>query len=274
MSQGWKKQVRAVLPPLLADAYERRFRRVRYVGDFASWEEARTASRGYDSPAILNRVVAAARAVRDGHAAFERDGVTFAEPAFVWPVTACLLAEAARHGGRLAVLDFGGSLGSWYFQHRALWSGAAEVRWAVVEQAMFVEVGQREFATQELSFHPDIATAVQAMAPTVALLSGVVGWMEDPHALLAEIVRQDFAAVILDRNAIIPGERDRLAVQEVPAHIGTASYPAWLLARPGLLRHFAERYELRTEFGGQDLPAGGAEFRGFYFVRRAAGVKA
>ncbi len=274
MSHGWKKQVRSVLPPLLADAYERRFRRVRYVGDFSSWAEARAASRGYDTPAILQRVVEAARAVRDGRAAFERDGVTFAQPAFVWPVAACLLAEAARHGGRLAVLDFGGSLGSWYFQHRALWRGVADVRWAVVEQPMFVEAGRREFATEELTFHPDIATAVEAVAPTVALLSGVVGWMEEPHALLAEIVRQDFSGVILDRNAIIPGERDRLAVQEVPAHIGTASYPAWLLARPRLLRHFAERYELRTEFGGQDLPAGGAEFRGFYFVRREPGAKA
>lgn len=268
MIMNWKRILRRLAPPLISDAYEERFRRVRFVGDYPSWAAARAASTGYDSQAILNRVLASVRTVRDGGAAFERDGVTFAKPAFVWSVAACLALEAARNRGRLRVLDFGGSLGSFYFQHRALWKGAAEVRWAVVEQEMFVRAGKKEFSTEELSFHPDIEDAVLAAAPTVALLSGVVGWVENPHGLLAEIVRRDFRAVILDRNPIIPGKRDRLTVQEVPAQIVEASYPVWLFAKEGILRHFAERYELRTEFAGQDLPAGGAEFRGFYFVRR------
>lgn len=268
MSPSFRRLARQLTPPLLAEAYERRFRRVRFTGDYATWQEAAAASTGYDTRVILDTVLAAARTVRDGGAAFERDGVAFAEPAHVWPVAACLLREAARRGGELRVLDFGGALGSLYFQHRNLWRGAVAIKWAVVEQGMFVEAGTREFATAELSFHPDIAGAVRACAPTVALLSGVVGWVEDPHALLDEIVRQDFAAVVLDRCALIPGTRDRLTVQHVPAHVYPATYPAWLMSRAGLVRHFADRYELRSEFAGQDMPAGGASFGGFYFERR------
>ncbi len=268
MKPRWKRLGRGVLPPLLVDLWERRFRRVRFEGDFASWGDARAASTGYDSAAILQRVLEGARAVRDGRAAFERDGVLFPEPALVWTMVACLLQEAARAGGRLNVLDFGGSLGSSYFQHRPFWRGAFPVRWAVVEQAMFVEAGQREFTNGELSFHPDIASAVRAAQPTVALLSGVVGWIEHPHQLLEQIVGLDLEAIVLDRNPIIAGDRDLLTVQHVPAQIGVASYPAWLLSRTGLLRHFEEKYELRAEFESTDLPSGPAVFRGFYFVRR------
>lgn len=268
MSSALRRWLRQLTPPVLTEAYQRRFRRVRFTGDYPTWTAATAASTGYDTPVILATVLAAARKVRDGGAAYERDGVTFAEPAHVWPVAACLLREAAKHRGRLRVLDFGGALGSLYFQHRDLLRGAAEIRWAVVEQGMFVEAGAREFTTAELSFHPDVATAVQAAAPTVALLSGVVGWVEDPHALLGEIVRQDFGAVLLDRCALLPGARDRLTVQHVPAHVYPARYPAWLMSRAGIVRHFAARYELKAEFAGQDLPAGGADFGGFYFERR------
>lgn len=263
-----RRFLRQLTPPILNEAYQRRFRRVRFTGDYANWAAASAASTGYDTGVILETVLASARKVRDGEAAYERDGVAFAEPAWIWPVLACLLRTAARQGGELRVLDFGGALGSLYFQHRSLLAGATKLRWAVVEQPMFVEAGRREFASEELSFHPDIAAAVQAVRPNVALLSGVVGWIEDPHALLHQVVAQNFDGVLLDRCAILPGTRDRLTVQHVPALVYPASYPAWLMARDGLLRHFAGRYELKVEFRGQDLPAGGAEFFGYYFERR------
>lgn len=265
----FRRLMRQLAPPFLNEAYQQRFRRVRFTGDYADWAAARAASTGYNTDVILQTVVAAAREVRDGRAAYERDGVTFAEPAYVWSVLACLLRAAARNRDGLRVLDFGGALGSLYFQHRHLLADTGPLRWAVVEQSMFVEAGRREFATEELSFHPDIATAVAAMKPNVALLSGVVGWMEDPHALLAQVAAQNFDAVLLDRCAILPGNRDRLVVQHVPAAIYPASYPAWLMARDGLVRHFAANYELKVEFPGQDMPAGGAAFSGFYFERRA-----
>jgi putative methyltransferase (TIGR04325 family) len=268
MATAVRRFIRQLTPSILYEAYERRFRCVRFTGDYANWAAARAASTGYDTDVILRTVLAAAREVRDGRAAYERDGVAFAEPACVWPVLACLLRAAARNGGELRVLDFGGALGSLYFQHRNLLTGIGNLRWAVVEQPMFVEAGRREFTTQELSFHPDIAAAVSAVNPNVALLSGVVGWVEDPHALLAQVVEKKFRAVLLDRCAVLPGSRDRLTVQHVPATIYRASYPAWLLSRAGIVRHFATHYELTAEFRGQDAPTGGAEFFGFSFERR------
>lgn len=253
---------------MFAEAFDRRFNRVRYEGDFRSWAEARAASTGYDSTEILERVCAAAREVQAGRAAYERDGVAFAEPAVVWPVIAGLLRAAAKTQGSLRVLDFGGSLGSLYFQHRTLLRGFREVRWAVVEQPMFVSAGRAEFTTDELSFHADLASAVRDCAPTVALLSGVINWIEEPHAILDAIARERFDSVLMDRTALTRGARDRLAVQVVPARIGRASYPTWLLTRDGIVRHFAADYDLLAEFPAQDTATADAEFRGFCFERR------
>lgn len=268
MPRKLQRFARELLPPLISRPLARRFLDVRYTGDHGSWAAASAAATGYDAANILTQVTAAARAVRDGRAAFERDGVVFDRPDYRWPLLACLLREAVRDGGRLRVLDFGGSLGSAYFQHRALLRGMKELRWGVVEQPMFVEAGRQEFTTSELSFHADIDEAVNAIAPTVVLFSGVLAWIEQPHAILDRIVATKLPAIIVDRTPLTPLDRDVAKVQHVPASIYRASYPCWFLSRARFLVHFEENYRLEAELPSHDPSVGGTEFGGLYFTLR------
>jgi len=124
-----KDVARDWLPPVLA----RWLRRVRgmgvsFEGDFATWEEARAHCTGYDSEAIFTAVLAATLKVKHGKAAFERDSVTFEQVEYAWPVLSGLMWAAARNGGKLNVLDFGGALGSAYFQNKKFLKSLAEVR--------------------------------------------------------------------------------------------------------------------------------------------------
>ena len=50
-------------------------RTIRLTGHHASWADAVADTDGYHDPRILYRVAAAARTVRDGHAAYDHDGV-------------------------------------------------------------------------------------------------------------------------------------------------------------------------------------------------------
>lgn len=267
MPDTWKSFLRRLAPPIAVDVLLRRPPSLRFSGNYPSWKEAREASAGYDGQTIHDVVLAGARAVRDGRAAFERDGVTFAVPEFVWPVAAALLGEAAKAKGRLRVLDFGGSLGSFYFQHRRLFRGL-DVRWAIVEQPAFVETGEREFADECLSFHTNIRQASDAVAPSVVLFSSVLNYLEHPHDVIDEVVRGGFGAVIIDRTALALDQQDRLTVQQSPQHVYAASYPAWLFKRSGLLGHFAADYEMVAEFQCAETGVAGAQFAGFYFARR------
>lgn len=94
-----------------------------WVGDYPDWESAEQAAGGYDDRAIFEKTRDAARAVRDGKALWERDSVLFREEEWNWPLLASLLGVAARDGGRLHVLDFGGAFGSTCMQHRTPWPG-------------------------------------------------------------------------------------------------------------------------------------------------------
>src|ERR1700722_19240907 len=110
---------------------------VRYSGNFASWDEARQHSQGYDAPAILERVKQATLKVQRGEAAYERDSVVFDRVQFSFPLLTGLLRAALRNGGRLNVVDVGGALGSTFFQCRQVLEPAVQIHWSVVEQPLF-----------------------------------------------------------------------------------------------------------------------------------------
>src|SRR4051794_8176228 len=105
------------LPPVVSRALKDVFGAVHFSGDFATWQEAQSKSEGYGANQILERVSEGAREVKEGRARYERDSKVFYEKSYEWPMLSCLLWAAVRDEGSLSVLDFGGSLGSRYYQH-------------------------------------------------------------------------------------------------------------------------------------------------------------
>lgn len=260
-----KRIARDMMPPVAFRLLEQRIRGVRYVGNYPDWESARLASRGYDAPEILESVAKAARLVRDGKMAYERDGVAFAEPAFVWPVLACVLGAAARADGQVAVVDFGGSLGSLYFQHRSLFRGLSKVRWTVVEQPAFVELGRREFTNDELRFASSITEAVSAMSPTVVLFSGVLAWVSEPDSFITEALATKVENIVIARTPIVDASLDQIRVQKNSPGLGGGSYPCRMFARGRFIEKFSPDYTLCTEWPESDQVEGRVSFRGLWF---------
>jgi putative methyltransferase (TIGR04325 family) len=267
MDPAWKSVIKAVVPRKWRRLVRRLGAGPVFRGDYGSWAEARAASRGYEAPEIFDKALAAARAVRDGRAAFERDTVLFAQPAAHVPLRDALRRVAAQHGGQLNVVDFGGAFGSTWWQHRSWLEGVAVQRWHVVEQAHLVAAGQREFEVGPLRFHEAIDACAAAPAAQVFLLSSVLPYLETPHALLAEVARRGFRHVIIDRTGFVAGGRDRLTVQHVPASIYAASYPCWFFDRAALLRPLAAEYRIVAEWPTFDHADIAAEFRGLLLER-------
>lgn len=216
---------------------------VHFSGSYSSWDEAAEATDGYDSNAILEKAIIAARKVRDGQAVFERDTVCMSHPEWNWPILAALYANAARISRPLSVIDFGGALGSLYYQHRNLLIGSIDFRWKIVEQPHFAAAGKSEFEGPELSFHSSIDDAVEEASSSVLLLSSVLQYLPDPWVCLSGLMKQNWAAVVLDRTAIRrTGEADLLTIQTVPPSIYPASYPAWFLKFPRIKEVIGPHY--------------------------------
>jgi len=246
-----------------------------WSGDFETWEEALSGCTGYDTNAVLSKVRDALLAVQAGHAAYERDSVLFENPDYVWPVVALLSQVAARENNRLSVLDFGGSLGSTYFQHRRCFDWLDELSWNIVEQKHFVACGQKDFADSELKFYESVAECLANESPNVVLLSSVLPYLEDPYGVLEELIQRRIPYMLIDRTPVLTtGDGDRLTVQKVPSTIYRASYPAWFFNREKLTDFLCHENSLVFEFDAIDgevtlqSPLGSARSVGWFLQRK------
>ncbi len=211
-----------------------------------TWEAAQAQSSGYNANEILVRVKASTQAVLRRDAAFERDGVAFGSSEYRWPVLAGLLEVAAREG-ELKVLDFGGSLGSLYWQHRRFFTGM-KVSWGVVEQPAFVTAGNK-LNQNFIDFFPRVTDYLKSETPNVVLLSSVLQYLPNPGQILHELLSTTASTLILDRTPMTATVSNIPCVQVVPQHIYTSSYPAWVFSKDWLHTQL-KGWEILAEFAG------------------------
>lgn len=243
---------------------------IRFEGEFASWEDASARCAGYDAEHILAKVLDATLKVKSGEAAFERDSILFDEIEYSWPVTAGLMWAAACDEGRLDVLDFGGALGSIYFQNRKLLDTISNVRWNVVEQSHYVQAGKVHVQDERLRFYLSIDECLGENQPNVALFSGVLQYLSGPFSSIKKIIKSNINVIILDRTIVNSSSLNSIYVQHVPASIYSASYPCWSLSEEALVSLFSSKYEMESSFPSLKFSALdkiGSAFKGFIFSR-------
>lgn len=248
----------------------------KFIGDYQTWQSASEASKGYQAQAILAGVQAAARKVLRGEARYDRDEAVFDDDEQRWPLVAGLLLHAAIQSkdAPLKVMDVGGGLGCTYRQVRQVVEPSIKLHWSVIEQPSFCAAGRAEFETETLRFHSSIAACVERDKPSVALLSSVLPYVEDPHGILRQVLSLRLPLVMIDRTPLIQGARDRLTVQHVPEAMGGGSYPAWFLSQRRLEQALLDAYRIVSAFDGLDStfhlfrPFDSAPSRGYILVRR------
>ncbi|MCX5964300.1 MAG: methyltransferase, TIGR04325 family [Cyanobacteria bacterium] len=276
---SFKKFVRNWLPPAITGFIQnlrhhpQNHGAIAFAGDYQTWEEAQANSSGYDQADILEKVKNAILKVKNGEAVYERDSVLFDQIEYAWPVLAGLMWVAAQNQGKLHVLDFGGSLGSSYFQNRQFLSDLTEVTWSVVEQPHFVECGREFIADDCLQFYPTIDECLEKRSPNVILLSSVLQYLENPLLILDKLRDTDAKVLIIDRTSFTEEETDHLVIQQVYPDIYKASYPSWIFAISKVEKYLSSDWNLLSKFDdpeGNVLSDQGLEFffRGLIYQKK------
>lgn len=266
-AKGW-------LPPVITEQLRHLpyLRQIKLEGPFISWNEARQRSNGYDDEQILEKVLAATLKIKKGEAVFERDSVLFDEIQYSWPITAALMWTAARDDGRLSVLDFGGSLGSSYFQNRKFLGDLPNVRWSVVEQAHFVDAGSEHIQDERLVFYNTIAECVLAEKPNVVLLSSVLQYLKEPYTILNELVKSGIEIFLVDRTSFLRARgSDVFKVQITPESIYSSSYPIRYFDYNKFISWFDMKgFQKIEEFSSIDKLDSLACWKGFVFIKKSS----
>lgn len=264
------KQLESYLPPVLyKHLRQSRLRRYGWSGNYPSWDAAKAASTGYDADEILEKVLHATLLVKDGKYPYERDSVLYEEIQYDWPLLSGLLWVAAMNQGELNVLDFGGSLGSTYWQNLKFFRSLKNLHWNIVEQPHYVAKGQQFLQNDQLSFYPDIASCLRHHRPNLVLVSSVLNYVQDPYALLTELFNLKIRHIILERVPFIAGSTDRLTVQRVPPKIYKASYPAWFFSETRFLDFIKTQYDIHELYDCGVQLTFPSEMKGLILQRKA-----
>lgn len=200
-------------------------------GIYDSWEVAERECIGYDSDAIWNKVINAVNKVKNGEAAFERDGYAFAELHYNYPVIAFLI-QSYLEDGKLHVLDFGGSLGSMYYQHTKVLHNIEDLEWNVVEQKHVVDYGKKHLENEELKYFYDIDEVKDC---NFIVIGSSLQYLDDYEIYLNKIVRKKTKYIILDRIPV--SHKEWISIEVVHEPIYEASYPIRIFEKNKLISY-------------------------------------
>lgn len=257
------------IPPILLKILKTKKNKYGWHGDYESWNEAKANSKGYDDNEIFNKTFRSLLKVKNGEAIYERDSVLFDEIQYSFPVLAGLMWIAASNNGILNIIDFGGSLGSTYFQNRKFLKNLKFLRWNIIEQKKYIRTGKEYFETENLKFYNTIEDCMKIENPNTILFSGVLQYLEKPYKLIESIINMDFVYIIIDRTGFINyGSDDLLTVQKVHPNIYKASYPCYFFNKSKFINYFLDKYTLITEYNSIDKYNIPAKSKGFIFKKK------
>lgn len=267
-----KVLLKAITPPIIISAIQL-FKKPnktqeQWAGNYNTWAEAQLECTGYDSKIILEKCKNAILKVKNGEAVYERDSVLFDKISYSWPLLAFLLSVGLEQKGKLHLIDFGGSLGSTYYQNKDFLSILPDLRWNIVEQKHFVEIGRNLFEDEHLKFHNTINDCLINDKCSVILFSSVLQYLETPISFIETVIQLNFDYIIFDRTSFVKSEQHIITVQKVPEEIYSASYPCWFFNEKKLMDVLNSKYKLFHTFDALDTSNyKDSYFKGFIFKR-------
>lgn len=220
---------------------------ITFKGEFHSWEKAKNLSAGYENEEILSNILRSALKVKNGEYAFERDSVLFKKKEYSTAFLLLFILINEKKYKKVNYLDFGGSLGSKYFQYLDLLK-RNNFKWNVVEQQNFSEVGKKYFSDNTLNFYESLDECAKDNNINVVYSSCVIQYLENPKNIILKILSLD-ADYILFERIFFSNKKDYITIQNVPSKIYKSSYPCWIFKKLDFIELMkTNNYLLKEEF--------------------------
>lgn len=221
-----------------------------WKGFYKSYDEAKKKCKGYDEEHILNRIIETTMQVKNKEIAYERDGIAYDTVQMNFPMLKTLLYIASKNDNELTLIDFGGSLGTTYYQNYPYLQHLKKLRWCIIEQPSYVAAGREHFENEHIKFYGSIEECLAENKPQLFMICSALQYMEKPYQLLDEIKQTKIPYLLLDFIGYNNRKSDRITIQHVPpAFYGVeASYPCYFFCRAKIEDKLCESYEKKYDF--------------------------
>lgn len=245
-----------------------------FEGEFESWDAAAAVcgTAGYEEQNILQKTLASVLAVKNGQAVFERDSVLFDDIQYSWPLLGAILLAAADKKDELNIVDFGGSLGSTYFQNKKFLDALPQkIRYCVVEQTHYIDIGNEKISDDNLRFYKSISDFLSDVGEVhLLILSGVLQYLSNYFKVLDDLLSKEIKLVCVDRTPFVRGGGERIMIQNVPETVYAARYAHRFFIENKFLQIFESHgYEILESFESIDKGNEFADWKGFIFMKKS-----
>lgn len=264
------------IPPIIPHLFRKIFaKQIQWVGEFETWNKASCRARGYDPNIYLDKLIETVNIVKNDSSKCERDSVLFDKIDYPYPLLSNLFAITSHCQAKsLYILDFGGSLGSLYFQNRNFLQMLPTYTWNILEQNEIIKAGKENFQTKELLFHSNFDEAlshVKIQDTKILILSSVLQYLENPYQILNLLLTTfDFDGIIIDRTPFSKDGKHHIVLQKIPQKIYKTQYPCHLFSKQELLNSIVGGggYQLLDSFESYcDAHTTRFKSLGFSFIR-------
>jgi putative methyltransferase (TIGR04325 family) len=239
--------------------------KIYFSGIYNNWEDAKKNSKGYDDQKILERVKYSTSMLSSGKAIYERDGIILKKNEFPYQILSIILRSSIENKNKCKVIDFGGSLGSTYYNNKSFFKYIKNLKWTIVEQNNFTKIGNKFFANKIVNFCNSIDEASKYFGkPNVIILSGVIQYLPNPYSILKKIINANADYIVVDRCSFLKYGKTKLTIQKIPRKIIKTSYPIWLFNQTEFKKKFKEKYKELATFDSLDGVLGYGKLKTYY----------
>ena len=238
-------------------------RKIKLCGNYKNWEEALKFSNGYSDRKIFEKTVKSVERVLSKQAKFERDSFLFYRESYDETLF-LIFIKLKKKLKKINLCDFGGSLGSLYFQHRSLFKSNL-IDWNIVEQKHFVKYANNKIKIKNLHFYDNLNFLLKKKI-NVVLFSSSLQYLKQPYKILDKMIKEKIPNIVIHRSPFTK-TNEIIKIQHVPKHIYDASYPIRLLNINKICNRFKKAgYEINTKYKLKE-EIDGYFYETFYFEK-------
>jgi putative methyltransferase (TIGR04325 family) len=265
-----RRFLKGAVPLFIYERIKARRSPIKYEYGFKNWSDAKAASIGYSEDSILQKISSQTVLMVESNSGWVRDGFYFNQVQINYEILSFVALHSAK-GQPLRVIDFGGGLGTSYFQNRnILEKFGIKVCWNIIEQPNFVAEGKLVLGSVPNLHFFETLTDASVTSLDLVLFSSVLEYLEDSYQFLEEIMRLEMKplGILIDRSPIDLIDNEKYLVQNVEQSIHQAKLPLRILGQDRIVAILSSDYELLSDWVSSTQPDPKSSARGLYFLRK------
>lgn len=210
-----------------------------YRGPYKTWDEAKKMSHGYNHKVIFNKTKKAALMILKKNYGYERDSKIFYDNNYNKYLVSKINFVKKK---TVNILDYGGSLGSIYFQNKKKIN--KEIVWSIIDLKKIVQEGKKNFESRNLKFFYNLKHYKKKMLPDILILSSSLQYLKNWHNILSQLVALKPKYIFILKTSFSEKKQNQIFIQKIPSSIYKSSYPFWGLDLGVILKILSNKYRL------------------------------